>query len=259
MFVLYAIPIGILVGYLLGGRLDRLTGLRLHWVPLILLGLALQIAIFTDAGGRLVGPAGPMLYIVSTAVVFVAVLRNIAVPGVVLVAIGAGCNLVAIVANGGWMPADPAALASVGGFGGGYTNSTIVVGDPWLRPLTDVFALPAWMPLANVFSIGDVLIGVGIAATIALAMRVRPTPPVAVADAVSAPAEGRPGGPGPTRGRGGGLGLAGRGLVADPVPPRRQGSTRGDESVVAADAVAASADGVVADAAVPPPAVGVDS
>ena len=42
---------------------------------------------------------------------------------------------------------------------------------PRCGPLTDIFALPAWLPLANVFSIGDVLIGVGIAATIALAMR----------------------------------------------------------------------------------------
>jgi Family of unknown function (DUF5317) len=172
MFVLYAIPIGILAGYLLGGRLDRLARLRLHWVPLILLGLALQVAIFTDAGGRLVGIAGPDLYIASTAAVFVAVLRNVRVPGVAVIAAGAGLNLAAIVVNGGWMPADGDALGSIGGLGSGYTNS-IVVADPVLRPLTDVFALPAWLPLANVFSIGDVLIAVGIVVTIALAMRGR--------------------------------------------------------------------------------------
>jgi len=170
MFVLYAIPIGILVGYLLGGRLDRLAALRLRWVPLILLGLAVQVAIFTDAGGRLVGEAGPALYFASTAAVFIAVLRNMRVPGVALIAIGAGCNLAAIVANGGWMPAEGAALGSVGGLGSGYTNS-VVVADPALGPLTDLFVLPSWLPLANVFSVGDVLIGVGVAATIALAMR----------------------------------------------------------------------------------------
>ena len=52
----------------------------------------------------------------------------------------------------------------------GFSNS-VVVADPALRPLTDIFALPAWLPFANVFSIGDVLIGVGIAVVIALAMR----------------------------------------------------------------------------------------
>ena len=63
----------------------------------------------------MVGDAGPAIYVASTAAVFVAVLRNIRVPGVAVIAVGAGCNLAAIVANGGWMPADPAALASIGG------------------------------------------------------------------------------------------------------------------------------------------------
>ena len=69
------------------------------------------------------------------------------------------------------MPADPDALASLGkDVGPGYTNS-VVVSDPVVRPLTDIFAMPAWMPFANVFSIGDVLIAVGIAIAIAVGMR----------------------------------------------------------------------------------------
>ena len=174
MFILYAIPIGVVVGYLLGGRLERLGDLRLRWLPLMLFGLIVQIAIFSDAGERVVGNAGPPLYVGSTLAVFIAVVRNSRVPGVALIAVGAGLNLLAIAANGGWMPADPKALESVGGLPPGYTNS-ILVSDPALRPLTDLFALPSWFPLANVFSIGDVLIGVGVAATIAVAMR-RPTP-----------------------------------------------------------------------------------
>ena len=35
-------------------------------------------------------------------------------------------------------------------------------------------ALPSWLPFANVFSVGDVLIGIGVAVTIALAMRADP-------------------------------------------------------------------------------------
>jgi hypothetical protein len=170
MFILYAIPIGIVAGYLVGGRLDRLGDLRLRWAPLMLLGLALQIGIFSEAVGRAVGDAGPAIYVASATIVFVAVLRNVRVPGVAVIAIGAGCNLAAIAANGGWMPADPGALAAIGGLGQGYTNS-IDVADPALRPLTDLFALPSFLPLSNVFSVGDVLIGIGLAATIALAMR----------------------------------------------------------------------------------------
>jgi hypothetical protein len=72
------------------------------------------------------------------------------------------------------MPADPGAMTIAGiEHGPGFSNSAIV-GSPALAPLTDVFALPAGVPLANVFSIGDVLIGVGIAIAIAAGMRSRP-------------------------------------------------------------------------------------
>lgn len=182
MFILYAIPIGIVIGYLLGGRLERLAGLRLRWAPLALIGLAVQIAIFSDPIGPMVVDAAPAIYVASTAAVLVAVLRNLDIPGIAVIAVGASCNLAAIVANGGYMPADPAALVSVGGPGAGHSNS-ILVAEPALRPLTDLFALPAWMPFANVFSIGDIVIGVGIAATIALAMRGRAVEPAPTPDA----------------------------------------------------------------------------
>jgi hypothetical protein len=53
------------------------------------------------------------------------------------------------------------ALTALGrGAPDGYVNSRFVDGSV-LGPLTDVFAMPAWMPMANIFSVGDVLIGVG--------------------------------------------------------------------------------------------------
>jgi uncharacterized protein DUF5317 len=52
----------------------------------------------------------------------------------------------------------------------GFSNSAVLA-DPALAPLTDIFAIPAGLPLANVFSIGDVLIAVGLIVTIALGMR----------------------------------------------------------------------------------------
>ncbi len=50
----------------------------------------------------------------------------------------------------------------------------MVVADPAFHRLTDIFVLPSSFLLANVFSVGDVLIGIGVAATIAIAMRARP-------------------------------------------------------------------------------------
>ena len=170
MFILYAIPIGIAAGLALGGSIDRLADFRLRWAPLAVTGLLVQVALFADPISAAVAGWAPAIYVGSTAAVLAAVVRDIRLPGMALIAVGAGSNLAAIVANGGYMPASPAALASVVELTSGYSNS-IVVRDPALAPLTDLFALPASFPLANVFSIGDVLIGIGVAATIVLAMR----------------------------------------------------------------------------------------
>lgn len=176
MFMVYAVVIGLAAGIALGGRPERLASLSIRWVPLAVLGLAVQVALFSTPLADSVGALGPPLYVASTAAVLVVVLRNLAIPGLWLVALGSASNLVAVVANGGYMPADPDAAASLGQSAGeGFSNS-VILADPVLRPLTDVFALPAWMPMANVFSVGDVLIGVGVAVTIVLAMRRAPDP-----------------------------------------------------------------------------------
>lgn len=173
MFILYAIPIGIVAGYLLGGRLDRLGDLHFRWGWLAVGGLVVQIALFSPIVAPVVGDLGPAIYVLSTAAVFIAVVRNWRIPGLAIVALGAASNLLAIAANGGVMPASPEAIAALGlDPTEGFSNS-VVMTDPALRPLTDIFALPTWLPAANVFSIGDILIGVGVAVAIALGMRTR--------------------------------------------------------------------------------------
>ncbi len=173
MFIVYAVPVGLLAGLLLGGRIGSLAGLRIRWAWLAVAGFVVQLAIFAEPLGTMVGGAAPAIYVASNLAVLAAVLRNLALPGMAIVAIGAVCNLVAIVANGGFMPADPTALAAAGIDTSGLTNS-IVVADPAFHFLTDIFAIPVPVPLANVFSIGDILIGLGVATVIALAMRARP-------------------------------------------------------------------------------------
>jgi hypothetical protein len=174
MFVLYAVPFALLVGRLVGGRLDGLAHLRFRWAPIAILGLAAQLVLFSGPVGAAVGPAAPGLYVASTAAVLAAVLRNVRVPGLAIVAVGAISNLAAILANGGYMPADPGALALAGlEPDDAYSNST-VVSSPALRPLTDVYAMPDAVPFANVFSIGDVLIGIGVFVAIVVAMRGQP-------------------------------------------------------------------------------------
>ena len=173
MFILYAVVAGLIVGFLTGGSAARLGGLRLSWAPLIVLGMVIQLALFSSPLGSAIGDAAPTVYVVSNFAVLVAVAANFAVPGLAVVLAGGASNLVAIVANGGYMPVSPGALEAMGRLAKeGYSNSAprdVVA----LGPLTDVFTMPAWIPMANVFSVGDVLIGVGVAIAVVAAMHGR--------------------------------------------------------------------------------------
>jgi hypothetical protein len=172
VFVLFAIPLGMALGYLLGGRLDRLASVRFEWAWLAVGGLLVQVLLFSPlVTDRIDAGLGAAIYVASTAAVLVAVLRNIRVPGLAFVALGAVSNLAAVIANGGVMPTTTEALASAGLEPTSGLSNSAVLATPVLAPLTDVYALPAWLPLANVFSIGDVLIGLGIVVVIALGMR----------------------------------------------------------------------------------------
>ena len=171
MFLLYAVLVGLVVGVLVGGRLAGLATLQFRWAWLAIGGFLAQIVLFSAPVTDRVGDAGPPLYVLSTGAVLVAVIRNIAVPGLPLVVLGAASNLAAIVTNGGYMPASTSAMAAAGRVQAtSYSNSAFIEA-PVLAPLTDVFALPQWLPFHNVFSVGDVLIGVGVAMAIVVAMR----------------------------------------------------------------------------------------
>jgi hypothetical protein len=176
MFILFSLAVGFVLGLLSGGSPEALSRLSFRWPWLLVGGLLVQLVLFNERLADVVGNVGPPIYVASTAAVFVGVLRNVAIPGMPVVALGAASNLAAIVANGGYMPAGVEAMRSLGlSEPEGYSNS-VVLDRPALELLTDIFALPAWMPLANVFSVGDVLIAVGAAWVITAAMR-RPVAP----------------------------------------------------------------------------------
>lgn len=171
MFILYGVVIGVVLGFALGGSPARLGEVRFHWKPVVFIGLITQVILFDPSVALRVGDLGPWLYVASTAAVLAALLRNWRIPGLPIIAIGAISNFVAIVANGGYMPASPEAMAALGKAPPeGYSNSVLLT-DPALWPLTDILALPRWLPFANVYSIGDVLIGIGTVWAIVALMR----------------------------------------------------------------------------------------
>jgi hypothetical protein len=173
VFILYAVVAGLIIGVATGGSLARLGDLRFRWAPLIALGMLGQVLLFSTSLGGQLGDAAPAAYVASNAVVLIAVARNLAIPGLALVLIGGAANLITIVANGGYMPVSPEAVAAMGRLPKeGYSNSRLL-DSVVLGPLTDIFAMPTWIPLANVFSVGDALIGVGAAIAVVAAMHGR--------------------------------------------------------------------------------------
>jgi len=171
MFVIYALPIGLLLGLVLGGRLSGLATLRLRYAMLSVAGFLTQVVLFSAPVADRIGSLGPPIYVASTALVFAAVLANVRIRGMALVVVGAACNLAAILANGGYMPASPDAAAAVGRETATSYSNVAIIASPALELLTDVIVLPEWLPFSNIISIGDLLIGVGIAVVIAAAMR----------------------------------------------------------------------------------------
>jgi hypothetical protein len=168
--IFYGLLIGLAVGSIAGGSWSRLAMIEVRWWWAGLAAIALQLLLFSTPLGSAIGPWAPVAYVLSTAAVLVAVLANLRMPGFRILSAGAMTNLAAVVTNGGYMPSTETALRIADrGHETGYTNSA-VVSHPNLAVFTDIFAIPSWMPLANVFSIGDVLIAAGLAVVVAQAM-----------------------------------------------------------------------------------------
>jgi hypothetical protein len=171
-----------------GGRLGRLGQVELRGKPLIFAALAVQIVIVNIVPG-----GDPTLHRMAHLATYVAaaafLVANRRIAGMWMIALGALANVIAIAANNGVMPASRAALRAAGEVPntGSFLNSAFVT-HPRVGFLGDIFAIPKWLPLHNVFSVGDVCIAIGAAIAIhtlagsKLAIRRPLTPPT-----VSAP------------------------------------------------------------------------
>lgn len=174
MVLAEAAVIGIVLGVLSGGRLGALGELRIRRVELVYAAILLQIGAFPSGVLPWSTPEwlARVLWLVSFALLIGFAAVNRAVRGVALVFAGLACNLAAVLANGGLMPASPHAIRAAG-LTYALKNNSISTVHPHLAWLTDRWAVPAWIPWGNVYSVGDVLIAAGIIATIVLAMHGR--------------------------------------------------------------------------------------
>jgi len=181
MFFLSVVPIGLLVGYLSGGRLSGLGKLPLRWLPLVLGALVIQLLIFPLFSSDPILPfAGVSLHILSYALLVVWIAANIRILPMSLLGAGAICNFVVVTANGGFMPASIDAVQSAGlshlaerlTTEGVYANLIRMSSSTRLNFLGDVLYLPRWIPSSAAFSIGDLLIMLALVWLIAKGMRV---------------------------------------------------------------------------------------
>jgi hypothetical protein len=162
MIIVVASIVAILTVPLTGRSLAPLAQLPVRRVGLVWLSIGLQLVITLIPGfpNWLGQPLHLMTFVLSAVFMW----SNRHLPGVLVIAFGAALNLTAIVANGGTMPASAWAWRTAGFpmLQGRFANSN-VVSNARLAWLGDVFAVPNGWPLRNVFSVGDVVIVIGVA------------------------------------------------------------------------------------------------
>jgi hypothetical protein len=147
---------------LAGGRLSALADVQLRRPSLAVAAIAVQVLIVSILPGSLGGWSEP-LHVLSYLLLGAFAWANRRLAGVPIVALGGALNFLAITVNGGVMPADPDALAAAGRSvaDGEFSNSAAVT-DPKLQFLGDVIPTPGWLPVSNVYSVGDLLIVLGV-------------------------------------------------------------------------------------------------
>jgi Family of unknown function (DUF5317) len=163
---------------LCGGSLAELRQVRVRRIWLILVALGLQVLVISVFPHSLPDLLSRLLHVVSYALAGFWLWTNRQVPWLWLLGLGGLCNLVAIGANGGIMPASATALRAAGRLSalhpGQFTNSAYQPGAH-LVFLGDIFSVPQGWPLANVFSVGDVMIVAGAFLFLHTACRTAPT------------------------------------------------------------------------------------
>ena len=170
LFILAALA-AVLTVPLFGGDLSRLTRIQFRQSWLLPLSVGVQ---FVTMAAWSSGPiwAHRLLHVASYGCAFAFIWLNRRLRGMGVVASGALLNFVAIVANGGVMPASAAAVRTAGlSPADPTTANSMVVEGARLLALGDVFALPSRLPVANVFSVGDVVIAVGAFVVVQVACR----------------------------------------------------------------------------------------
>ena len=176
MILALAAAIGLVVSLIRhrGSTVRQITAIPLRSAWLAGLAVVLQWPLLRSEGGAVQQVQGQQaLFLLSLVLLLVFVWRNRRLPGVWIVGLGVICNLAVILANGGWMPVTPQVLAQLNpgtlasqwqlGAHLDFSKDVILLREQTnLWVLSDILVLPLPFPYPTAFSVGDVLIAVGI-------------------------------------------------------------------------------------------------
>ncbi|GAC1315844.1 MAG: hypothetical protein NVSMB2_08050 [Chloroflexota bacterium] len=171
-----------------GGALARWSTVQVYGWAFALGSLAVQLVLHNPPIDRQPWALtlGPLIWMMCLlALVIVLAFNAVRQPAMRaawgIAAIGVGLNLAVVAANGGFMPQSAdARSASRGGplveTDGRLHNVIAMTDGTRLNVLGDALPEPAWLPNANVVSVGDLLLGLGLALWVYGVTRTRGTP-----------------------------------------------------------------------------------
>ena len=170
MIFLLGVVVGLVAAVVVWRSVSGLAQVDFRWPWLVACGMGAQLLLFSRAWDFV--PYGETLwhsaYVMSMVAVGIFCAANWRVPGIPLLGLGLLLNGVAILANAGAMPASMEALRMAGLAGtpeevaaAVSSNSVVITVDTPLWFLGDIWCIPAGSPLSNVFSLGDMTLGVG--------------------------------------------------------------------------------------------------
>ncbi len=171
--ILMLVPLAaFLLGVICGGRPEALLRLPVRWAWLVFIAFGVQWVLIRIPTLE-PHPALGMALVASYSVLLVFMVLNRRLPGLGLAGAGTLLNLIAIVANGGFMPTTAATLVAAGlerthmVLGQRVLGSKDILLSPGSAPLAwlgDTMTL-VW-PIPQAFSVGDILVAMGVGALV---------------------------------------------------------------------------------------------